>query len=88
MDFTSANNIRNEIQDAILVLNTFQVIYSQCNTVSDILARYSTDPEFKAQADYLFSPEQLVEISEMATDVLALKSRWTMNHRGPLGLDG
>jgi hypothetical protein len=68
------------------ILNTFQVIYNQCLTVQAILARYQSDPSFKAEADHLFTTAQLQELNAMIAQVNTLQSNWAVNHKGPLGL--
>lgn len=86
-DFSSVTAIRNEILDANLILGTFQTIYQQCKVVQGLLARYQTDPAFKAEADHLFTLAQRAELNQMVTDVNTLITAWEANHKGPLGLD-
>ncbi len=86
-DFTSVITIRDNILGANQILNTFQVIYNQCQVVQSILARYNSDPAFQAEADHLFTPEQIAELGAMITQVDTLQIDWAANHKGPLGLE-
>jgi hypothetical protein len=85
-DFSSVTSIRDAILGANQIVNTFQVIYAQCLAVQSILARYQSDPAFKAEADHLFTPAQIAELGQMIAQVNALQSDWATNHKGPLNL--
>ncbi len=85
--FTTVSGIRDNMLAANNILNTLQVIYTQCNTAKAILARYLSDPAFKAEADHLFTPAQLAELDAMIADTSALATAWTANHKSALGLE-
>lgn len=85
-DFTSATTRRDRLAQANQILNTYQVIYGQCLAVQAILAKYNNDADFRAEANYLFTPEQIAELGVMATQVNSLQLDWFQNHKGPLGL--
>ena len=85
-DFTSVAGISTNINAAGDILRIFKNIYGACVEVEAILARYGTDIPFKAEADHLFTPEQLAELGDMITSIQAFRLEWFENHKGPLGI--
>jgi len=85
-DFTSVKGIADNINEARDIIRIFKNIYSDCNTVEAILARYQTDLPFQAEVNHLFTVEQLGEIGDMITSVQTFRTEWFENHKGPLGI--
>jgi len=85
-DFTSVGNISANINAAGDILRIFKNIYGACVEVEAILARYQTDIPFQAEADHLFTPEQLAELGDMITSIQTFRTEWFTNHKGPLNL--
>jgi hypothetical protein len=85
-DFSSVDPIFNNLVSAKDILRIFKNIYGACLEVEATLQRYVNDPAFKAQADHLFTVDQISEIGTMMTGVLNLRSDWYVNHKSPLGL--
>lgn len=85
-DFKSVHGIKNNIDAENNILRIFLVIYEHSVKVKEILARYQTDPAFKAEADHLFTSAQLAELGQMIADVNTLQAQWEINHKSALGL--
>jgi len=85
-DFTSVGGIFTNITAAQDILRIFKNIYGACLEVEAILARYNTDAAFKAEADHLYTAEQLGEIGNMITEIQTLRAGWANDHQGPLNL--
>ena len=85
-DFTSVSTISTNINAAGDILRIFKNIYGACVEVEAILNRYQTDVPFQTEADHLYTPEQLGELGDMIASVIAFRTEWFENHKGPLGL--
>lgn len=83
-EFTSVKPISDNIRAAEEILSLFKSIYSTCKAVEQILNRYNTDPVFKAEADHLFTVEQIAELGVMIADVTSFRTNWETNHAGAL----
>jgi len=79
-DFSSVKSIVSNFHSAEEILTLFKNIYMLGKKVEDILDRYNTDLAFKAEADHLFSVDQLAEIGTMITAVQNLIVDWETNH--------
>lgn len=86
-DFTSVVTIRDNILAAKQLVDTLQTIYNQCLAAQAILGRYQSSQAFRAEADHLFTPAQLQELSAMLGDVNTLQTAWFANHKSALGLE-
>jgi hypothetical protein len=83
-DFSSVPNIMNDISAAQEIVKLFQEIHKYCGRAITILNRYNSDPDFKAQADHLYTSQQLAEIGNMINDVSTLKTHWEADHSSVL----
>lgn len=84
IDYKNVPTIIHHILSANQLVGTLRDIYVKCGQAQQILLRYQSDPDFRAQADHLFTPAQLAELGEMIADANSLQASWFINHKSPL----
>jgi uncharacterized membrane protein len=80
VDFSGVKQIHNDMDSAYQILGLFKQIHSLSLIVEGILNRYGVDPAFKAEADHLFTVDQIEEIGSMISDIQTMRQNWDANH--------
>ena len=86
-DFTNLKDKIKNLDDAENLLAVFRIMYQDAKTVRSLLARYQSDPAYKAAVDYVFSLEQRQELAGMIASVNTLLADWERTHASVLGQD-
>ncbi len=86
-DFRNLQEKVHNLKDANNLIEVFRIMYRDAKTLQALLARYQTDPAYKAAVDFLFAQDQRAELAGMIAQVNTLLVDWEANNPGVLGLD-